>query len=239
MPEEKTVNMKKRFGVAIFIILLLSFILYLILFQLPIFKLENIDVVGNKYLTSSDIVSLSGLTKGISIFKVNKSNVVNLIKKNPYIKEVNVSVVYPSKVVVKIDERKIVAQIYNNNKYIFVDTEGVAVDTGGYNKNLPIINGLNLTKYEIGKKINEIYENNDMAKLLMLIYNKNMYKSIVVNKENIILETKTGINIVLDNVDNLDYSLKFSELILKDLEKKGYYSGKVQIERNGNPIYTP
>ncbi|WHE08415.1 FtsQ-type POTRA domain-containing protein [Thermoanaerobacterium thermosaccharolyticum] len=239
MMEKRQFRIKKRFGILIFILLIIAIILYIIAFRSSLFDVKKIDVYGTKTIDKDDIIKMSGIATGSNIFKINKSVVIKSIMKDPYVKDVSVNILYPSKVEIKIDERKVVAQLNYKNKYLYIDTDCVAVDLGDYNDKLPLIKGINIEKFEIGSNVRKISNNKDIAKLLPLIYNKNIYKAITVNGSKIILETKSGINIVLENVDDLSYYIKFSEKILDDLEKKGYYSGNVLIVSDGNPVYMP
>lgn len=237
MEQDLKLRKKKKIAIITLFIIFGLIILYFILFQSPIFKINTIDIVGNKNISYNDLMRMTGLKKGTSIFKVDETGMENKIKESPYVENVSVNVIYPSKVFIKVDERKIVAQISFNDKYLYIDTNGVVIKASSLDKNLPIISGINVNKYEIGKKINALYENNDMAKLLPIIYNKNIYKKIDVNNDNVTLTTKEGISIVLENVNSISYSMKFSELILEDLKKKGLNSGIIKFEGNGNPVY--
>ncbi|MDI3310659.1 MAG: FtsQ-type POTRA domain-containing protein [Thermoanaerobacterium sp.] len=239
MVEERQYKAKKKFSVFTLFLLIFAIILYIILFRTSLFDVKNIYVYGTKSVDKSDIVRLSGIEIGSNILKINKADVIKSIMRNPYIKDVSVNIIYPSKVEVKVDERLLAAQINYKDKFLYVDTDSVAVQLGDYNNKLPILKGINIEKFEIGSKIDNLSNNKDIAKLLPLIYNKNIYNAIIVNGSKITLETKSGINVVLENVDDISYSLNFSEKILNDLEKKGYNSGNVLIVSDGNPIYTP
>lgn len=239
MNDKRTFRLRKKYGVLIFTLLIIVLILYFIIFKSSVFNVKEIYVYGAKNIEKNDIIKMSGIETGMNIFEINRSEVRNSIQKDPYVKDVYVKIMYPSKVEIKIDERKIAAQINYKSKYLYIDTDCVAVELGDYNDKLPILEGIDITKFNIGSKISKLSNNKDIEKLLPLIYNKNIYKAIIVNGSKITLETKSGINIVLENVDDFSYSLKFSEKILEDLEKKGYYSGNVLIVSDGNPIYTP
>ncbi|MDI6605196.1 MAG: FtsQ-type POTRA domain-containing protein [Thermoanaerobacteraceae bacterium] len=237
--ENNTQARKKRF-ITILSIITILFLIYFIMFQSPIFKLKNIEVDGNKSLSYNDIISLTGIYKGMYIFKINAFEIKKRLLLNSFIKDADIEIKYPSSIIIKVEERKLVAQIPYNTNYIYIDDEGVAVKENEYDSKLPIINGIKIKKYEIGKKIDGIFDNNDMAKLLKIIYNKDIYKNItVIDKNNLMIKTKTGINIAFNNVNDVAYSIKFSELILNDLEKKGYDKGTIQISKNNNPVFLP
>ncbi|AFK86578.1 MULTISPECIES: cell division protein FtsQ/DivIB [Thermoanaerobacterium] len=239
MMEERQYKKKKRFSVFIVFLLIFSIILYVILFRTSLFDVKNIYVYGTRTVDKSDVIRLSGIEIGSNILKINKSDVIKSIMRDPYIKDVSINILYPSKVEIRVDERLLAGQISYKDKFLYVDTDCVAVQLGDYNNKLPILSGINIEKFEIGSKIDNLSNNKDIAKLLPLIYNKNIYNAIIVNGSKITLKTNSGINVVLENVDDINYSLNFSEKILNDLEKKGYNSGNVLIVSNGNPIYTP
>lgn len=239
MMEERQYKKKKRFSVFIVFLFIFAIILYIILFKTSLFDVKNIYVYGTRSVDKSDVIRLSGIEIGSNTLKINKSAVIKSIMKDPYIKDASINIIYPSKVEIKIDERVLAVQISYKDKFLYVDTDCVAVQLGDYNNKLPILKGIYVGKFEIGSKINNLSNNKDIAKLLPLIYNKNIYNSIIVNGSKITLKTDSGIDVVLENVDDISYSLNFSEKILNDLEKKGYNSGNILIVSNGNPIYTP
>lgn len=229
----------KKFAIIVTVILILA-IIYAILFELPIFRLKNIEVVGNEKLSYNDIKSLAGITYGMSIFKINIKKVQNGLLKNPYIKSCNIQIKYPSTVLIDIEERKIIAQIPYQINYLMIDSEGVVVKAGEYDKTLPVINGIKIQKYEVGKKVNNTFDKSYIGALLNSIGNKDFLKEITyVNQNNVIVSTKSGINISFTAPFDINYSVKYAELILKDLIKKGYNRGTIQIIGNNNPVFLP
>lgn len=239
MGNNNTAKYKKKFAIIITIILILA-IIYTILFKSSIFKLNQIEVVGNANLSYNDIESLSGITYGMSIFKINVKKAQNELLKNPYVKSCKVQVKYPSTVKIEIEKRKIVAQIPYEINYLMIDSEGIVVKTGEYNSSLPVINGMGIKKYKIGEKVSNIFDKSYFAELLNLIADKDIFNEITyINQNNIVIYTKSGIKISFNNPHDINYSVKYAELILKDLIKKGYNKGTIQITGNNNPVFLP
>lgn len=239
MENNNITKYKKKFAIIITVALIFV-IIYLILFELPIFKLKKIEVVGNEKLSYNDIKDLAGITYGMSIFKISTNKVQNELLKNPYIKDCKIKIKYPSTILIDINERKIIAQIPYQLNYLMIDSEGVVVKSGEYDPKLPVINGIKIKKYEVGKKINNIFDKSFIGALLNSIENKDFLKEITyVNQNNIIVSTKSGINISFTAPYDINYSVKYAELILKDLIKKGYNRGTIQIVGNNNPVFLP
>jgi len=235
------VSGKKKFFITVLYIILTLTVVYFILFQTSIFKINKIQVVGNENLSYNYIKNFSGIVEGENIFKIKPKEVEKILLKNPYIKTCSVIIKYPSTVEIKIKERKIIAQVlYDKINYLMIDKEGVVVKEGQYDPDLLLIKGIKIHKYKIGEKISSDFDGSIIANILALLKQNDLYKEITyINYDKILLETKRGINIVFDRPDDINYSLKCTEIILKDLIDKGYNKGTIEITGNNNPVFLP
>lgn len=231
---------KKRFLIFMFVTLVFIVLLYLFMFQSNYFEIKTIKVVGNQILSYNDIKELAMIDYGMNIFKVNPKKIESNLLANPYIRESKVKIQYPDTVEIFIKERQIVAQVKYQKDYLMIDKEGVVIKKDDYNPELPVIEGIKVEKYQIGKKLNDIFEKSYLGTLLELIEGTDFCSVIkYMNERQIILVTKNGIDISFDNPSDINYSFKFAELILKDLVEKGYHKGTIQIIGDSNPVFMP
>ena len=71
----------------------------------PIFNIKDIQVLNNSQVSSDTIISLSELRTDQNIFKFSSNNVIEKIKENPYVENVEVHRKIPSTVQIEIEER--------------------------------------------------------------------------------------------------------------------------------------
>lgn len=231
---------KKRFLIFVFATLVFMVLIYLFMFQSNYFDIKTIKVVGNRILSYNDIKGLTGIDYGMNIFKVNPKKIENNLLTSPYIRESKVKIQYPATVEIFVKERQIIAQVKYQQYYLMIDKEGVVIKNDNYNSKLPIIEGIKVDKYQIGKKLSNVFEKSYLGRLLELIGNTDFYTTIRYdNEKQISLFTKDGIEIFFDNPSDINYSFKFAELILRDLVKKGYHKGTIQIIGDSNPVFMP
>ena len=93
------------------------------------FKIKNIDIQGNKHYKDEEIKTLVEDLTGSNIFEVNKKKIEDeLTKKLSWIKETELSKVFPDKIVIKITEREPCLKIVYLGSHFLIDDEGVVLD---------------------------------------------------------------------------------------------------------------
>jgi cell division protein FtsQ len=231
--------MNKRTLKSLFLLLILLVILsYGVIFHTDFFKIKSIKVVGNQILSYNDVKDISGIKTGVNIFRINTKQIEDNILKNPYIRSCQVKIRYPDSVEIFIEERQAVAQIKYKEEYLKIDREGVVIEKGGFSPNLLIIEGLKVEKFGVGCKLRGNFSNTLVYKLLGVIDGKeNFYAIRYISQDEVEIITNQGINILLKNPLDVNYSLKFADLILKDLVQKGYKNGKLEIISDGSAIF--
>ena len=132
-------------------------------FTSPIFNIKNINVVNNVTIPSDTIISLSGLKTDENIFKFYKGNVIQKIKENPYVENIEIHRKLPATVEIDVTERVATYNIDYMGKYAYINTQGYILEISEDSKNMPIIQGITTKEEDIvaGKRLN----NEDLKKL--------------------------------------------------------------------------
>lgn len=139
---------------SIWYMLVVSLIIFTVT-QLPIFKIIEINIVGNVELTKKEIIDK------ISIIK-NKTNIFyySVVKDekrlilNPYIENLEINKKFPNKIEIVVKERVGMATIsYANEKFIHIDKEGYVLSVASTKKNNPNIIGFDISSFIVGEKI--------------------------------------------------------------------------------------
>ena len=162
---ERKEKRRRKFKIAKIIMIVGLFIttILLIMFS-PLFNIKEITVEGNELISTEQILSFAGIEKEDNTFKLNIGKISDKIKEDLYIEEAEINRELPSKVVIKVKERKPSFLIEYANGYAVIDRKGMILELITEKKDLPILQGLEITNdnFEVGKKlgsndINKIY----------------------------------------------------------------------------------
>jgi cell division protein FtsQ len=134
-------SIRFNLGESIFFILLISLAMF-ILIGSPLFEIRQITVEGNEFFTGRKIVAVSGIELNTNIFKVNLAQATDRLKTMPMLKEAHITRDLPSRVLIRVIERKPVAFLPSAGGFILVDAEGVYCREGKIGEaGLPVITG--------------------------------------------------------------------------------------------------
>lgn len=153
----------------VFLVKILVFVLAVLLFVeliismvlVPCFSKPSITVSGLKSASQQEFTELLGSMKTSSWLRFDTQRAASLLSSVPYIDSVDVSKVFPDRVIVSVKERVPVAKTVNNNggRYISVqiDKNGVLF-TGNRQKSdtdyeIPLVSGLPVEKFREGMSI--------------------------------------------------------------------------------------
>ncbi len=93
------------------------FILCVLYFESPLGAVGHVEVSGNRHLTAERIISLSGITKRTSFWKVNGQNVEEKLTRHPEIKEATVEKQLPNTIVIHVREWRRIAYVYDRQTF--------------------------------------------------------------------------------------------------------------------------
>lgn len=153
----------------VFLVKILVFVLAVLLFAeliismvlVPCFSKPSITVSGLKSASQQEFTELLGSMKTSSWLRFDTQRAASLLSSVPYIDSVDVSKVFPDRVIVSVKERVPVAKtvINNGGRYISVqiDKNGVLF-TGNRQKSdtdyeIPLVSGLPVEKFREGMSI--------------------------------------------------------------------------------------
>ena len=152
----KTFPLSAKSTLAIFLGLILIIIILLIA-TLPAFKILTINVEGNYYLKTEDIISMSGIQYGSHIFFADYIGASKTIEdSSAYVRGCKITFSIPSTVTIKVDERSKIANVRTPDGYASVDDNGIVLEMNSFEdgRNVaPVISGLNITHAAVGREI--------------------------------------------------------------------------------------
>ena len=143
---------KNNLSESVFFILLVLVAVF-ILFQSPVFEVRQIVVSGTT-ISAETIISVSGISPGQNIFKLDIKSAEKKIQLLPLVKVVNITRKLPATINVNLEERKAVGVLQITDGFTQVDDEGVClrkIDIA--NSKMPVITGVQVDFPGIGKRM--------------------------------------------------------------------------------------
>ena len=241
---KKRINTSKV--VIIFSLILIVVIVLYTSLNSGIFNSDNIEIEGNKYVESEYIIKALEVNNNKNIFRYNIKDMEEILLNNKYIDKVEIKRLLPNTLKVSIIEKEIVANLYNEEIYCYIDKEGNFIDEIDENNkdNEVITVHIDYNKTD-SQEIKFKNEENKKRLLYLLEYIKEegIYKkidNIDMTKPNYInMGTKEDINILLNSDEELKYNISRLAMILADLQNKKQKGGEIDLSTGKYALYRP
>ena len=211
-----------------------------------IFNSDNIEIEGNKYVESEYIIKALEVNNNKNIFRYNIKDMEEILLNNKYIDKVEIKRLLPNTLKVSIIEKEIVANLYNEEIYCYIDKEGNFIDEIDENNkdNEVITVHIDYNKTD-SQEIKFKNEENKKRLLYLLEYIKEegIYKKIdnidMTKPNSINMSTKEDINILLNSDEELKYNISRLAMILADLQNKKQKGGELDLSTGKYALYRP
>ena len=102
----------------IFLCLFFLIVLAIIYFQSPLSHVKFIHITGNQVYPDAEIISKSGITKGINIWNIDKQTAEKKIEQLPEVRNAKISVRFPNTVHIHVDEWSRIAYLLKDDRFI-------------------------------------------------------------------------------------------------------------------------
>ncbi len=121
--------------------------------HVPGFDVKTVTVTGNEEVTAEEIIRLSKVEKGKSVFDVIPPIAQYRIKKNLYIEEVNVNLKPPDTIEIIVAEKPARAQLVMGENYVIIDNGGKVIEISRTEKPATLIENVDVLKAERKKRL--------------------------------------------------------------------------------------
>ena len=207
-----------------------------------VFNIKKVAITGNPIMSGEDVKKRTENLIGQNIFFINKHNIINEAKKNPYIENVEISKVYPKQVNIKVSEKQGIYYVDKDGyKYILDGQTNLLEKTDNVeNRNLVNVIGIDLKDVELG---NKTLDNNRMLKFLDIFYQiiKNNPTNYNINAIDVsdLMNIKVYIGKVEGKLGNDENIPDKMNKLLHIIESPdiGITKGYVDVGFDGAPIY--
>ncbi len=111
--------------------------------RIILFKLDTIEVTGNRTIDRREVIALANVSPGDDLIKVSLGKIGEQLEKNPWIESVRVKRYFPHTLTMKVTEREPLA-IINVGYLAYIDAKGAVFKplNDGDSLNYPIITGV-------------------------------------------------------------------------------------------------
>lgn len=237
---------QKKKGLLLILILLLA-LTGMVLIGTEIFQIKEITVLGNAKISYNDIVNRSGIIYGDNIFKLDVDLVEKRIETDPYLDVISIVRKYPDQVVITVREREAAAIIPYLNSYFIIDKEGYILEIKSEPGLIeyPIVQGISISSFVVGKKIAVIeeYQLTALQRILDSVYELGLQDQIsdirLENVDDIYMVLNTGIQVRIGQAIDIEKKLIWltSEEVQETLD--GVLGGVLDVSAASQPVFYP
>ncbi len=210
---------RKKTG-GILLLILLFIIAVTVTLTLPILKISSVTVTGNDQITTEEIMATGAVPIGTNIFRVSIKKAEEKIEALPYVLTADVKRKFPARVSIEIVERQEAAAVVCPGGYAVVDKEGRVLRLTTEEEDFCIVSGSRVESASMGQAIamedGRFLEN--LIKLLQELEKTDLKVQLrairLASAVEVVLETKTGLEIHLGGMDELSYKFQLCQNIL-------------------------
>ena len=136
----------------------------------PSMRIETIEINGNYEYTDEMIMDELDIHVGDHILKPTLFRAMALERSTPYIQDIDVSIDFPSGIVINVSERHRLAYIRVPDGYAVIDDEGIVLDVVTFDapEVHPVLCGLDLNGVVIGQRT-DITETLKFRKMILVL----------------------------------------------------------------------
>ena len=134
----------------------------------PVFSVTQIEINDTEYFSKEDICRIIGLSEGKNGIFFNKKGAEKTLEANKYIASAEIKFEMPDKMIIKINENRVVGFIPYLSNYLYIDRYGRVLDIGSEALgSIPVIEGLKFSSFTMGQEID--VENGDSFESALVV----------------------------------------------------------------------
>ena len=216
------------------------------LFVSPVFNITEIRVENSNKISENTYISLSEIQIGENIFRISKSKIIEQIKQESYVENVEVKREYPGTVVITVTERTPAYMIEKNGEmYAYIDKNGYNLETTTQALDIPILKGTitDIENLEKREKISDedLSKFNDLIRIMDGIKNNNIQEKLlsvdISDDKNYILEFKnSNKKVILGDTSELSTKMLWIKYFMEKSEEE---AGTVHLNDIENVYFEP
>ncbi|MBE5785289.1 MAG: FtsQ-type POTRA domain-containing protein [Clostridiales bacterium] len=210
--------------------------------------IDKIEVYGMERFTEEEILEASGLRAGQHMWLAQLGAAKEAIEADPYIASVEITRIYPDRLVLRVTERRERAVILGMNTHAVIDGEGYVLSLGtrASYEGLLEVYGTGAGSYHVNQKLGEEsdFHSRTLVTLLRALEEEELLDTVrtldISNPLRITMVTFDGLSVIFGQSDNAAEKLMNFRMVLPMLVQRGYHdSGTLDLSAKGSPVYSP
>lgn len=225
--KRRSIKIKNRKKLFLRILLMLvMLLLFVVLIQSSIFKLDRIELSGNERVEAQEILSHLNIQKGTSLWQISLPLTKTKVSELPLIESAEVKYVFPRSISITVEEKKTAAIAPYDGNYLEIARDGTIL---GYLEKIedekPLLTGINFTYPYKGNQI-PLQDNPCIKKILkavstLPVQSLSIFSDFnVSDPANLVLYTMEGTEIWLGTDDYEEKIMKIPEVLVEIRQKK-------------------
>lgn len=237
MKKYKTVEFTKwLYGIGA-IILFVVIILFL-----PVWYIQEIELVGNYYYNGNEILKVAALDKGMHPLSIDTKDAKKAIEGLPFIEHANVKYQFPNTLRVEVNEKRPLGYVAFHDSYLCINGDGTVLEQSKEKRlRLPVLEGLQFEYFVLGEKLGtENAEKVSTMNEMMGVFDKYGFTEKVTSID---LSNLEEIHLYVDKLDVIIGNIRDFDKKVKWLVKvnDGYSMGILDLTSiaHGQAVLTP
>lgn len=206
---------QRRIQLSVFGVLIALIALIILYMFTPISRIDQVRIKGTQHVDNSEVKKALNINKKTKIYTFSKGKAIAKLKKNPYVKNVEINRQFPNDIEVKVTEYQLVGLIEEKGKYYPVlDNDHILKDDNQkIPEDAPVISG-----FSQSKRAKIIQALSEMKTDIRSSISEVEYADDKENQNQIKLFMKDNIQ-VLGNISTISDKLKYYPEMSKALER--------------------
>lgn len=245
----KSYKANRRGGSALGILALVLLVMIAagIVLMRVVFVVKDIQVVGSTQFSAQQIVELTGIQMGESIFNVNEQSASRAFMSHGKLSFERLEKQMPSTVRILVRERTPRVAISYAGLPTVLDEYGYAIEQARdlEGQGLPVVTGLRLTACEVGRQAvsqtpSQIETMSICVQQIYALQYQSMISELNVSDlDNLYLMTRAGMMVKLGDSENMQQKLLWMNSALTQLTAEGAVQGILDVSSAQSAVYQP
>ena len=241
---------KKSHPLRVLLIIAVFLTAVLLVLRFAVFSVKEILVIGNKSIPAAEVIRVSGIHLGDSIFLLNEKKVEEHITSDYRLKFVYMDREMPGTVILSVAEREPrcwltycgIMYVMDKNRLVLYESENPAE----YPIDLVEVKGLEVRSntvvgqyINLGSELQQRIFRDLFQEMKVLDCIDKIADADISNTDSILLTTRYGFTVALGDGNNLHAKLRSMLLTQDKLIELGYTSGTINVMNLEQPLFVP
>lgn len=236
---------RQRGGFVRFLLMLAVLCAAALIVKSRVFVVREVSVEGNELRSDAEIVVRSGIELGQNIYSIDEKQVERNLSGDCYVKFIAMRLDLPDKVTLTVEEREARAAVNCAGVILLIDEEGVILErlSSMPSSDVIVVSGLDVQLSAQGRTIDSARaeQMKNMKDILSALETGELSAQIselnVNDRNNLYLVSRTGVQIILGDANNLSEKLVWAKAVLEKLTEEGVMSGVLDVSTGKNAVY--